>query len=335
MFLFTSAVFASGLDSALPRLSDYSFFNRPLKELSPTPAVIPYKLATPLFTDYAFKLRFLVLPEGEKITFLHDEKFAFPVGTIFIKNFYYPADFRYPHKDWNIIETRLLIHSTDGWTGLPYIWNKEQTDATLEIAGGRQHISWINENGKRESIHYQVPNFNDCKSCHVYEGVIQPIGPKPRLLNCDYAYESGEMNQLLKWKELHLLMDIPTPTQVSTTADWSNTKEPIDKRARAYLDVNCAHCHNPKGPANTSGLFLEYTQSNPRQIGIYKPPVAAGRGSGPHQFNIVPGEPDASIFIYRMESNDPGIMMPELGRKMVHREGVELIREWITALPKD
>jgi hypothetical protein len=52
-----------------------------------------------------------------------------------------------------------------------------------------------------------------------------------------------------------------------------------------------------------------------------KRPVAAGRGSGGRDFAIAPGEPDASILVYRMESTDPGIAMPELGRATVHAEG--------------
>ena len=166
----------------------------------------------------------------------------------------------------------------------------------------------------------------------MYDGIIQPIGPKPRLINCDYTYETGSMNQLLKWMELDMVRDIPHPNQIPKTADWENRAESIDKRARAYLDVNCAHCHNPKGPANTSGLFLEFNQTDPRHIGIFKPPVAAGRGSGSHQFNIVPGDPDASIFMFRMESNDPGIMMPELGRTMIQEEALKLIENWIISL---
>jgi hypothetical protein len=33
-----------------------------------------------------------------------------------------------------------------------------------------------------------------------------------------------------------------------------------------------------------------------------------------------------------MESIDPGILMPESGRKMVHKEGVALIRNWIESM---
>ena len=43
---------------------------------------------------------------------------------------------------------------------------------------------------------------------------------------------------------------------------------------------------------------------------------------------------DASILVYRMESTDPGIAMPELGRATVHAEGVQLVRDWIDRMPK-
>jgi len=35
-----------------------------------------------------------------------------------------------------------------------------------------------------------------------------------------------------------------------------------------------------------------------------------------------------------MESTDPGIMMPELGRKLVHKDGVELVKKWIQEMEK-
>jgi len=105
----------------------------------------------------------------------------------------------------------------------------------------------------------------------------------------------------------------------------------LDARARAYLDINCGHCHNAKGAANTTGLTLEASAPEDRHLGICKPPVAAGRGTGDHLFDIVPGQPDDSIIAYRMASADPGEMMPELGRSTVHREGVALIKAWIAA----
>ncbi|MBL0967083.1 MAG: hypothetical protein IBJ05_09720, partial [Blastomonas sp.] len=110
----------------------------------------------------------------------------------------------------------------------------------------------------------------------------------------------------------------------------------LDQRARAYLMVNCAHCHNPKGSASNSGLFLNYGAAADRTTtGVYKRPVAAGRGSGGREFAILPGQPDQSIMIHRMASTEPGVAMPEVGRSMVHEEGVALIRAWISSLPSE
>lgn len=105
------------------------------------------------------------------------------------------------------------------------------------------------------------------------------------------------------------------------------------RRARAWLEINCASCHNPRGPARTSGLFLEYDQLEPTALGVCKPPVAAGRGSGGRAYGIVPGDPDASILTFRIESTELDIKMPELGRNLVDAEGVALIRAWIAAMP--
>ena len=59
--------------------------------------------------------------------------------------------------------------------------------------------------------------------------------------------------------------------------------------------------------------------------------MAAGKGTGGHLDDIAPGHADASVLVFRMDSDDPSVMMPELGRSVVHREGVQLIRQWIDA----
>ena len=332
LFVLLSFINANPLEYAKPKLSDYGYFKEPMAEQIPVDNIFPYRISTPLFTDYALKSRFIVLQDGKKVSYISSEEFDFPVGTIFIKTFYYPADFRAPEKDWQIIETRLLVHTPEGWIGYPYVWNTEQTDAVLEIAGDRQKVSWIDKQGKSQNVNYLVPNFNMCKGCHVIDKTFQPIGPKPRLLNCDNYYDGAHKNQLEKMLELDMIDEMPSVETIPATAEWGSEHYSLNNRARAYLDVNCAHCHNSKGPANTSGLFLEYNEKDLKKLGVFKPPIAAGRGSGNWAFNIVPGKPDESIFIFRIESTDPGILMPESGRKMVHKEGVELIRDWILSL---
>ena len=105
-------------------------------------------------------------------------------------------------------------------------------------------------------------------------------------------------------------------------------------RAHAYLDINCGHCHNRRGPADTSGLALDASETSRVALGLCKSPIAAGRGTGDRRFAIVPGQPDESITVYRMGSTEPGSMMPELGRSLAHDAGVELIRRWIAEWPQ-
>jgi len=106
----------------------------------------------------------------------------------------------------------------------------------------------------------------------------------------------------------------------------------LEDRARAYLDINCGHCHKDNGAASNSGLWLEWTESEAVKIGIGKHPTAAGRGSGRLLSVIEPGAPDSSILAYRMASIEPGVAMPELGRTLADEDGVNLVREWIAEM---
>lgn len=314
-------------------LSEYGFFRGNIAEQNPADDVLPYDLNTPLFSDYAQKLRFVHLPTGKAADYREREVVDFPEGTTIIKTFYYPKDFRKPEKGQTLMETRLLLREADGWYALPYIWNDEQTEAHLEVAGGTREISWKHYDGKKRSLAYSVPNINQCKGCHVKDQVIQPIGPTARQLNRAYNYANGSQNQLQRWHEAGYLANLPNAEDIPQLAVWNDPNSgSLDQRARAYLDINCAHCHRDGAPANTSGLLLDYYQDNATALGIRKPPVAAGRGSGGHAYDITPGRPKESILWHRISSTDPGVRMPELGRQLVHAEGVALIEEWISSL---
>lgn len=86
------------------------------------------------------------------------------------------------------------------------------------------------------------------------------------------------------------------------------------------------------GSAKNAGLYLQYSEEHPRNRGIFKPPIAAGKGSGNLNFDIVPGKPEESILIYRMRSNNPAIRMPEIGRSIPHEEGIALLTSYIEQL---
>ncbi len=296
-----------------PRLlSEYGFFADAASQ-EPNRDVVPYRLNTPLWSDGADKLRFVYVPQGKQAVADGEGLLQFPVGTALIKTFAFGEG-----ADRRLIETRVMLHREDGWVALPYRWNEAQTDAKLALAGAR--IALTTPSG--EAISYRVPNKNQCKECHSVDGAIVPIGPKARNL-------AGE------W--LAVLVDRGALDQAPQVARrlpvWEARMDATpEAAARGYLDVNCAHCHRSGGSASNSGLDLRWEQTDPVKIGIRKRPVAAGRGSGGHAFSIAPGNPDASIIVHRMESLEPGVAMPELGRSTIDEDGVAVVRKWIGTL---
>lgn len=313
------------------RLSTYGFFEGELNALNPTEGVTLYKPASSLFTDYALKSRFVSIPAGQKAE-IADSGIEFPVGSILVKNFYYPADFRNPDGKRRVIETRLLIREQEGWQAYPYLWNEEQSEAVLKVVGAETEVKFLDYSGKEQIVNYLVPNKNQCKSCHNQSETLVPIGVKIQHLNNELDYGTVRENQLAHWTAKDILGGFRGAEAYPSMIDYEDQSQAIAGRAMAYLDINCAHCHSAEGPASTSGLFLTYDQTDPLKLGIHKTPVAAGKGAGSFTFDIAPGKPDESILVHRMKSTEVGVAMPELGRSTVHQEGVELIRQWIQGL---
>ena len=303
-----------------------------MKAQKPAERVTPFQLNTPLFSDGALKQRFVYLPQGKAATYDATEAFAFPVGAALIKTFAFPADAAKPAENVRLIETRVLLKQESGWQAWAYVWNAEQSDAALKIAGAKVEIATTDRNGAPLAFNYAVPNKNQCKACHAVNGEIAPLGPKARNLNGDFPYPGRVENQLTYWAGHGLLDGLPDRGELPAVPDWRDSAASLDARARAWLDVNCAHCHRREGPASNSGLFLTFNEPPGPAIGIGKRPVAAGKGSGGRDFDIDPGNPDGSILLYRIESTEPGVMMPELGRHLADPDAVVLLREWIAGM---
>ena len=298
---------ATILATKLPRtLEEYGFFVDAAAQI-PTLGVHPYRLNTPLYSDGAEKLRFIYVPTGERITADGEGVLQFPVGSALIKTFAFGDG-----GNRKLIETRVLLHRVDGWVALPYRWNEEQTEARLAVAGAR--IAVTGTDG--EEISYKIPNKNQCKECHSLNDVVMPIGPKTGNLSADWLTGMGIAYQY-----------------AGTMPVWEERDgAPVADAARAYLDVNCAHCHRPGGMASNSGLDLRWEQEDQTKLGLRKRPVAAGRGSGGLEFDIDPGNPDGSIIVHRMRTTEPGVAMPELGKSTVDAEGVAVVKRWIAQM---
>lgn len=319
--------------------------------------VLPFDLNSPLFTDYAHKYRTVWMPAGTSANYTQNAALDFPVGTILSKTFYYPrledeardsqAVLRtdsYARDTKNggldlanvrLIETRILAHRKEGWVALPYVWNEAQTEAKLKRTGAIQKLDLVDENGKHMPFPYVVPNSNQCAGCHGTDSVtrdILPIGPKARHLNKPYTYANDVQNQLEKLVSVKYLKGLPAMNEIPKTAKWDDKSLPVGQRARAYLDINCSHCHSTVGPADTSGLHFEPQTEYGAALGVCKISVSAGAGTGGFLYDIAPGKPEESILTFRMNATNPGIMMPELGRSTIHEEGVALLQEWIAQL---
>jgi uncharacterized repeat protein (TIGR03806 family) len=301
------AIVADGFPA---KLSEYRFFKDGARQL-PAGGVVPYSVTTPLWSDGAEKLRFAYVPPGLKAKAQSEGLLAFPVGSALVKTF---------KLEGRLIETRVLLHRAEGWVALPYKWNAEQSEAVLVLGGARLEV----KTPAGQAISYAIPNKNQCKECHALGGELVPIGPKARNLSAAWLAGFRKAGHLDK-----------VPKVVRRVPEWSKrARVPVADAARGWLDANCAHCHNPAGLASNSGLYLNWEESDPARLGVMKRPVAAGRGSGNHEFGIVPGDPDHSILVYRLESLEGGIAMPELGRSSRDAEGEAVVRQWIREMKR-
>ncbi|MFO1001227.1 MAG: parallel beta-helix domain-containing protein [Planctomycetaceae bacterium] len=320
----------------VPRtLSEWKLFALTDGRMVPASDLLPYELNTPLFSDETTKYRLIRLPENSSTEWNATESLSFPVGTVIAKTFAHPdqSSDATPSERW--IETRVQFLESTGWYGVSYVWNEKQSDAELRLGGAAIDLEWTTSSGRPVKTEYQIPNANQCLSCHSANGQYVPIGTTARNLNRKRV-ESDGLSQLEQWASHGLLKNCPSTNDIPKLAQWDHPDEfSVESRARAWLEVNCAHCHNPSGTARTTGLDLRTSQTNPGKLGVFKSPVATGKGSGGRKYDIVPGKPAESILVYRLETDLPGARMPSLGRSIRHEESLELIRQWINELPPE
>ncbi|MCB1184542.1 hypothetical protein KDM41_14020 [bacterium] len=325
----TSVAWDSLLTVDAAQLSTYGLFVSPT---DPTTGAadtgLPYELTTALFTDYASKYRFVFVPCDSVAVYDDREAFDFPVGTVLAKTFAMPADtaVRGPGNE-TIIETRLLIRRAAGWVALPYVWRDDMSDADLVTTGAGRPISFVHD-GTGRNFTYRVPTQAECAGCHTLGGEMSPIGPKARSLNRDLDYGEGPLNQLTAWTGRGLLVGAPAdPAAAPATPSFGDdldlatldTETERDRYAKAYLDINCAHCHRPDGAYGDRTPYYEYWR-----------PFDPDTATDDHGLCrvIQPGNPNASGLHVMMNIG----LMPKIGTELKHTEGLALIDHWIAGM---
>ena len=317
-------------DGKIPRLLSQTGAFKNTASLTLIEAMIPYDLIVPFWSDGAIKSRWVAVPENQKVKFAPTGEWAFPRGTVFVKNFTLATNTANPNSQRRL-ETRLLVCDADGGVyGVTYKWRADNCDADLLETNLTEAIAVKTATGVRTQAWY-YPSRADCLTCHT-ENAGYVLGVKTRQLNHDFTYSSGGAdNELRTWNHLGLFntnlieADLPQFPALANAADTART---LEDRARSYLDANCAHCHRPHG--TVANFDARYDTPLAKQNLINGPVLIDERIDHPHI--IAPNDRWRSILFMRANTVEP-FKMPPLARNTIDAEGMDLLRKWIESLP--
>ncbi len=299
-----------------------------LANLAPAPGVIPYEVNQPLWSDGAEKKRWIAIPNDgspdsaeEQIVWSEEGSWSFPIGTVLIKHFEFPG---------RRLETRFMVRGEDGaWFGFTYRWREDGTDAVLQGSAAVEENLAVG--GTNRTWHF--PGRNECASCHNHASG-RVLGVSTRQLNRDFFYETTgrTANQLVTLNELGFfaggISESSLPGML-TSRNQDDTSASLERRARSYLDVNCAHCHQPG--TSVRAVFDARLSTSPWSQNLIS--VIPHNDFGiPGAKLVTPGNPDASTIFHRAGSVESGVAMPPVAKHVVDGEGMELLREWIASL---
>jgi uncharacterized repeat protein (TIGR03806 family) len=290
--------------------------------LTPAPGLVEYDVNSPLWSDRALKRRWLALPAGTRIGFSADGDWNFPIGTVFVKHF----ELQTSATARTRVETRVLLRQIDRWVGYTYRWNSAQNEASLVTSEESGNYSvWVN--GTPTAQTWVFPSPAGCLSCHT-SAAGRVLGVRSAQLNRNFSYPSGSDNQLHAWSSCLSLFNekLESASVYPAYADPANTNETLTARARSYLAVNCAHCHQPLAPA-PGGLDLRYRVllGGMNVIGVTPSEGSLGL---PNAQRVRVGSKAQSVLWARVGSTDPNIHMP-VGSYVPDPLAVSLLGSWI------
>ncbi|WP_081614418.1 PQQ-dependent sugar dehydrogenase [Novipirellula maiorica] len=310
-------------------LSDTGLFSS-VKQLTPAAGMIPYRVNVPMWADGANQQRFLALPQAGQVEFSVDVPWKFPQGTVFVNHLTIPVT----NKDQPIrrLETRLWVHGKNGWDGYTYVWNEEQSDASLIELPEPRPLEVHTEQGSDQRLWHFLTN-EQCNVCHSKaNGFVLGLNT----LQMNRIEPDGVSNQIDRLERLGVFRN-PLPLPPSTLpsfADWGSRSGSIKEMARAYLAVNCAVCH-VRDRLGITQIDLRFTTplAETKLVGI-RPRRPKSKRSAARESLIEPGHPEDSELLRRIEAEDED-RMPPLGRSMSDSEAAEVISAWIRGMRDD
>jgi uncharacterized repeat protein (TIGR03806 family) len=318
------------------------------KDHKVAPGVIPYSVNAQLWGDHATKERFLAIPGLgqiglDEITYPQPSPGAppgwrFPDGTVLVKTFSMEMERGNP-KSRKRLETRLLHfqqfpgtqeYGDQYWRGYTYVWNDEQTDAELLDAAGLDKVLKIKVGDKFVEQKYRFPSRAECTLCHTNAAKFA-LGVSTMQMNRDHNYDGVVANQLATLEHIGVFTKkLPAaPVKLPRLADYDDETLPVEVRARSYLHSNCAHCHMKWGGGNAEFKLLSTLPL--KDMGVVNVAAAHGDFGLKGAKLVVPGHPEQSILLYRMQKVGLG-RMPHIGSHVVDEKAVRLVEEWIKGL---
>jgi len=288
----------------------------------PLPGVFAYDTAQSFWSDGASKKRLLALPENTTIDSSDIDAWELPPGAVTIKHFY---------MNDSIFETRFLVRHDEGsYGGYTYQWDEDLDDATLVPAEGRSVTL-----GEHQ---WDYPSRADCMRCHTAQAGYS-LSLESRQLSVKSRSNSKVSAQQLDFFEsLDIInsAEQALATPFPQRAELTDQNISLDRRARSYLHVNCASCHQGEGTAGRANWNARFTVSieDMRLCGEAPfEPVSVTVDADERL--LVPGAPGKSTLWLRAMDRGSSVSMPPLASHLIDTIGVELLNEWITAMDSD
>lgn len=313
------------------------------KDHSPAPGVIPYDVNAEPWADGTLSERFVALPGTSQLDLWEKTdvqigyiagEWKFPDGGVLAKTVSLelePGNASSRRR----LETQVLHYDVDTWRAYNYVWNDEQTDAVLQGPDGFDRPFKIKdataEGGLRQQTWHHAGR-TECILCHTTRaGSIH--GFRLPQLNRDHNYAAAgqppaEANQLATLNHIGLFAK-PLPEKLTAWVDPYDDAQPLDLRARAYLHINCAHCHR-RGGGGSAAFDVQITTALEKSLLLGTRPTQ-GTFDIHGAAIIKPGDPYKSVLYYRMMKLGSG-RMPQFGSKLVDDRGTKLIHDWIGSL---
>lgn len=306
-------------------LTETNFF-ADITSLSPNPGGIAYEPNLRFWSDYAEKSRWFMIPEpDDQVSFERDTPWAFPLGMIWVKHFDLEMERGNPLSTRRI-ETRFLVKTEASAYGVSYRWNEAQTEAHLAASEGEDIELTILSGGEEVIQQWRIPSRADCLICHT-ETAGHALSFNTRQLNRDGQIHGLAGNFLQVLHETGYLEGLDEPvSELPRHLRPDETAYSLEARARAYLAVNCAYCHQPSG-----GTPLSW--DGRAHLKLFETSIVEGAPADapldPLDRLLKPGSTTHSIIWNRMTESNGYSRMPPLASNEIDPEGAALLAAWI------